>query len=162
MVDLTVGLSPDRPSSVLAICGCQKHRNATEPLAGLCGSIARGCPAGPPPGPGGTRTTGRYQSGNVAQPPVIGGSPYHQDHQPFRHLERVVGHAVRMVYLATGAADLYAETGEPTLLAALERLWRNMAERHTYVTGGIGARYEGEAFGNDYELPNERAYAETL
>jgi DUF1680 family protein len=80
---------------------------------------------------------------------------------PFRELERVVGHAVRMVYLTCGAADLYAETGEPALWAALERLWRNMAERHTFVTGGIGARYEGEAFGADWELPNDRAYAET-
>ena len=63
--------------------------------------------------------------------------------------------------MTCGAADVYAETGEPALLDALERLWRNMAERHTYVTGGIGARYEGEAFGADYELPNDRAYAET-
>jgi uncharacterized protein len=95
------------------------------------------------------------------KPPAVGGSPYHQDHMPFRELEQVVGHAVRMVYLTSGAADLYAETGEPALLDALERLWHNMVERHTYVTGGIGARYEGEAFGADYELPNERAYAET-
>jgi DUF1680 family protein len=77
------------------------------------------------------------------KPPVVSGSAYHQDHQPFREMERVVGHAVRMMYLACGAADVYAETGEPSLLAALERLWQNMAERHTYVTGGIGARYEG-------------------
>lgn len=93
--------------------------------------------------------------------PVISGSPYHQDHLPFRELQQVVGHAVRMVYLTSGAADVYAETGEPALREALERLWRNMTECHTYVTGGIGARYEGEAFGDDYELPNERAYAET-
>lgn len=95
------------------------------------------------------------------KPPVIGGSAYHQDHLPFRELEQVVGHAVRMVYLASGAADVYAETGEPALREALERLWHNMVERRSYVTGGIGARYEGEAFGADYELPNERAYAET-
>jgi DUF1680 family protein len=95
------------------------------------------------------------------KPPVVGGSPYHQDHMPFRELDQVVGHAVRMVYLTCGAADLFAETGEPALLEALERLWHNMVERHTYVTGGIGARYEGEAFGDDYEMPNERAYAET-
>src|SRR6266567_4226861 len=67
------------------------------------------------------------------KPPVVGGSPYHQDHRPFRELEQVVGHAVRMVYLASGAADLYAETGEPALLEALERLWHNLAERHTYL-----------------------------
>jgi DUF1680 family protein len=107
------------------------------------------------------RQAGFFLDQRGRKPPVIGGSPYLQDHQPFRELERVVGHAVRMVYLTCGAADVHAETGEPALLSALERLWQNMTERHTYVTGGIGARYEGEAFGADYELPNDRAYAET-
>jgi DUF1680 family protein len=92
---------------------------------------------------------------------LIGGSPYHQDHKPFRDMDRLEGHAVRAVYLAAGAADLYTETGEPALRAALERLWQNMAARQTYVSGGLGARHEGEAFGDDYELPNARAYAET-
>jgi DUF1680 family protein len=92
---------------------------------------------------------------------LIGGSPYHQDHQPFRELERMTGHAVRAVYLNCGAADLCAETGEVALRAALDRLWANMTTRQMYASGGIGPRYEGEAFGKDYELPNERAYAET-
>jgi DUF1680 family protein len=92
---------------------------------------------------------------------LIGGSLYHQDHQPFREMHRLEGHAVRAVYLAAGAADLYAETGEPALRAALERLWENAATRQTYVSGGLGARHAGEAFGEDYELPNARAYAET-
>jgi DUF1680 family protein len=92
---------------------------------------------------------------------LIGGSPYHQDHQPFRDMDRLEGHAVRAVYLAAGAADLYTETGEPALRATLERLWKNMAARQTYASGGLGARYQGEAFGHDYELPNARAYAET-
>jgi uncharacterized protein len=95
------------------------------------------------------------------KPPVIGGSPYHQDHAPFRALDAVVGHAVRMVYYCAGAADLYAETGEGEYLGALERLWDSMVRRRMYVTGGIGSRYEGEAFGGDYELPNDRAYAES-
>jgi uncharacterized protein len=107
------------------------------------------------------RQAGFFLDQRGQKPPVIGGSPYHQDHQPFRELERVVGHAVRMMYLTCGAADLYAETGEPALRDALERLWRNMTERHSYITGGLGARYEGEAFGVDWELPNDRAYAET-
>jgi DUF1680 family protein len=107
------------------------------------------------------RQAGFFLGQRGRKPPVIGGSPYLQDHQPFRELGRVVGHAVRMVYLTSGAADIYAETGEPALRVALERLWRNMTERHSYVTGGIGARYEGEAFGADWELPNDRAYAET-
>jgi len=92
---------------------------------------------------------------------LIGGSAYHQDHKPFRELERMVGHAVRAVYLNAGAADLYAETGEAALHDALDCLWRNMTARQMYINGSIGSRYEGEAFGRDYELPNERAYAET-
>jgi DUF1680 family protein len=91
----------------------------------------------------------------------IGGSPYLQDHKPFRELDEVTGHAVRALYLNAGAADLYAETGDETLMAALQRMWRNLTEKRMYVTGGCGARHEGEAFGRDYELPNERAYAET-
>ena len=92
---------------------------------------------------------------------LVGGDEYHQDHAPFREMESMVGHAVRAIYLNAGAADIYAETGEPALLATLERLWSNMVERRMYVTGGIGSRHEGEAFGADYELPNGRAYAET-
>lgn len=91
----------------------------------------------------------------------IGGSPYHQDHKPFRELDEVTGHAVRALYLNAGAADLYAETGDGALMTALQRMWRNLTEKRMYVTGGCGARHEGEAFGRDYELPNERAYAET-
>jgi DUF1680 family protein len=86
---------------------------------------------------------------------------YSQDHKPLRDQTEVVGHAVRALYLYSGAADVYAETGEPDLLRALERLWQNMTTRRMYVTGGLGSRYEGEAFGNDFELPNERAYTET-
>jgi uncharacterized protein len=86
---------------------------------------------------------------------------YSQDHKPFREHDEVVGHAVRAMYLYSGAADVYAETGEPALIEALERLWHNMTTKRTYVSGGVGSRHEGEAFGGDYELPNERAYTET-
>jgi len=92
---------------------------------------------------------------------LIDGRAYHQDHQPFREMDRMTGHAVRAVYLNAGATDLYAETGAPALRRALDRLWRNMTTRQMYVGGGVGARHEGEAFGADYELPNARAYAET-
>ena len=92
---------------------------------------------------------------------LVSGREYHQDHKPFRDQDEIVGHVVRAVYLNCGAADLYAETGEPALLEALERLWENVTTRRMYVSGGIGSRYEGEAFGKDYELPNERAYAES-
>jgi len=92
---------------------------------------------------------------------LIGGSPYHIDHKPFRELDEIVGHAVRSVYLNCGAADLYMEIGDERLLEALFRLWRSMTERKMYITGGIGSRYVGESFGEDYELPNVTAYAET-
>ncbi len=94
-------------------------------------------------------------------PPTISGKEYHQDHTPVRAQHEVVGHAVRALYLYAGMTDLYAETGEQALWEALAALWRNLQERKIYITGGAGARHEGEAFGDDYELPNRRAYAET-
>jgi len=92
---------------------------------------------------------------------TIGGSPYHQDATPIRAQSELVGHAVRAVYLNAGATDLLIEGDDPALRAALDRMWANMTTRRSYVTGGIGARWEGEAFGKDFELPNERAYAES-
>jgi uncharacterized protein len=89
------------------------------------------------------------------------GREYHQDHRPFRELDEIVGHAVRAVYLNAGVADIYAETGDPALGQALDRLWLNMTNRKMYVSGGIGSRYEGESFGEDFELPNRLAYTET-
>jgi DUF1680 family protein len=89
------------------------------------------------------------------------GGRYHQDHVPFRELDEVTGHAVRMIYLTAGATDLVHETGDTALKAALDRQWNNMTTQRMYVSGGLGSRYEGEAFGKDYELPNERAYTET-
>jgi len=92
---------------------------------------------------------------------AVGGSEYHQDHAPIREQDKVVGHAVRAMYFYSAGADLLAEDSDPGLRAALDKLWDNTTTRRMYVTGAVGARYEGEAFGRDYELPNERAYAET-
>jgi DUF1680 family protein len=78
-----------------------------------------------------------------------------------REAETVEGHAVRAVYLAAGAADVAVETGDDELLAALARQYAAMVRAKQYVTGGLGARWEGEAFGDPFELPNDRAYAET-
>jgi DUF1680 family protein len=95
------------------------------------------------------------------RPPVLSGLAYHQDHLPVREQREVVGHAVRATYLACGMADVVAETGEPALREALDALWGSAFGRKVYVTGGLGAHWAGESFGEDFELPNERAYAET-
>lgn len=92
---------------------------------------------------------------------LIGGSPYHLDHVPFKQMDEITGHAVRALYLCCGATDVYMESGDRGLIEALERLWYDLVARKMYVTGGVGSRYEGEAIGEAYELPNERAYAET-
>lgn len=91
----------------------------------------------------------------------IGGSPYHQDATPLRAQRQVVGHAVRAVYLNTAATDLLHERVDVEMRRAQVAMLADMLERKSYVTGGIGSRYEGEAFGLDYELPNNRAYAES-
>jgi DUF1680 family protein len=94
-------------------------------------------------------------------PPVISGDAYHQDHMPFRLQTELTNHAVRALYLCSGAADIVLETGEADLRGTLERLWTNLHQARVYITGGIGSRHELEAVGGDYELPNDRAYAET-
>ena len=86
---------------------------------------------------------------------------YFSDRVPVREQSTVEGHAVRAVYLAAGAADVAAETGDAELLAALERQFAHMLATKTYLTGGLGARWDREAFGDPYELPPDRAYAES-
>jgi hypothetical protein len=89
------------------------------------------------------------------------GSTYYSDRIPVRETTVPEGHAVRAVYLAAGATDLAIETGDPELLGALRGQWQAMTETKMYVTGGLGARWEGESFGDPFELPPDRAYAET-
>lgn len=86
---------------------------------------------------------------------------YCQDHAPVVDQREAVGHAVRAGYLFCGMADVAALTGDKAYIDALDRLWRNVVSRKLYLTGGIGARHAGEAFGDDYELPNRSAYNET-
>lgn len=86
---------------------------------------------------------------------------YAQNQGPIRELTEVTGHAVRAVYLLTGAADLAATTKDETLASACKRLWKNMVSKRMYITGGIGSTALGEAFTKDYNLPNDTAYAET-
>ncbi|MCL4542031.1 MAG: glycoside hydrolase family 127 protein, partial [Chloroflexi bacterium] len=95
------------------------------------------------------------------EPPRLGHREYLQDHLPVREQSEAAGHAVRLTYLACGMADAAAETSDATLLEAADRLWHSAFSEKAYLTGGLGARYEGEAFGAPYELPQERAYAET-
>lgn len=86
---------------------------------------------------------------------------YYQSHAPLREQKSAVGHAVRAMYLYTGAAYLAKETGDETLVSALKTLWEDVTERKMYVTGGIGSTYIGEAFTKPFDLPNDGAYTET-
>ncbi|WP_327000460.1 glycoside hydrolase family 127 protein [Dactylosporangium sp. NBC_01737] len=89
------------------------------------------------------------------------GATYWQDHEPVRLAASVAGHAVRQMYLDCGAADVAAELGDDELLAAVLGRWHDLMRTRTYLTGGMGSRHRDEAFGDPYELPPDRAYAET-
>lgn len=86
---------------------------------------------------------------------------YCQAHLPLREQTKVVGHAVRAMYLLSAAADLAHENDDPTLLETCQRLWHNLIPRRMYLTGGIGPSRHNEGFTEDYDLPDETAYAET-
>jgi DUF1680 family protein len=105
------------------------------------------------------------------------GTDHNQDRIPFRKQTEAVGHAVRANYLYAGAADVYAETGDRSLLSALESIWHDVAHRKMYITGATGALYDGaspdgskdhnaiqlvhQAYGRAYQLPNITAYNES-
>lgn len=84
-----------------------------------------------------------------------------QDHAPLVDQQEAVGHAVRAMYLYAAATDVATLTDDAALQSTVDRLWKSVFERKTYITGAIGATASGEAFGQDYELPNDTAYAET-
>lgn len=86
---------------------------------------------------------------------------YMQDHLPVVEQTEAVGHAVRAAYMYCGMADVAALTDTAAYITAIDAIWKNVVRRKLYITGGIGARHRGEAFGEDYELPNATAYAET-
>jgi len=86
---------------------------------------------------------------------------YLQAHKPVAEQDEAVGHAVRATYMYSGMADVAALTGNVEYLNALDQLWKNVVSKKIYITGGIGSRHEGEAFGENYELPNATAYNET-
>lgn len=106
---------------------------------------------------------------------VKNGMDDNQDRIPLKQHKKIIGHAVRAAYLYAGVADLYAEEGDPEYLEMLHRVWNNMLSTKIYLTGGIGALYNGtspygnffvdqkihQAFGYEYQLPNVTAYNET-
>lgn len=86
---------------------------------------------------------------------------YHFCGIPFTSRTHLEGHAVRAMYACCGATDYYLETGDPAYWKTLNVLWKDLVTSQMYVTGGVGARSDGEAFGDPYELPNARAYGES-
>lgn len=89
------------------------------------------------------------------------GRAYYQDDVPVRDATVLRGHAVRANYLAAGALDIAVEKSDAGMLDALKRQWQRTIDRRTYVTGGQGSHHQDEAFGEDWELPSDRAYSET-
>src|SRR5438094_2452046 len=86
---------------------------------------------------------------------------YHFCGTPFTSRKHLEGHAVRAMYACCGATDYHLETGDPAYWKTLNVLWKDLVSAQMYVTGGVGARSDGEAFGDPYELPNARAYGES-
>jgi hypothetical protein len=101
----------------------------------------------------------RRGRGRLADPEL--GRAYYQDDAPVRAATVLRGHAVRALYLAAGAVDVAVETGDDELMAAVVRQWEAAVARRTYLTGGMGSHHTGEAFGDDFVLPPDRAYSET-
>jgi len=86
---------------------------------------------------------------------------YHFCGKPFTSRTHLEGHAVRAMYACCGATDYYLETGDAAYWKTLDLLWHDLVNRQMYITGGVGARSDGEAFGEPYELPNAQAYGES-
>lgn len=105
------------------------------------------------------------------------GEDDNQGRVPFLEQDEAVGHAVRANYLFAGAADLFAETGDPATASMLERVWTNVVQKKLYITGACGALHDGaspdgskdqkhitrthQAYGRNYQLPNTTAHNET-
>ncbi|MBC7478952.1 MAG: glycoside hydrolase family 127 protein [Pseudorhodobacter sp.] len=103
----------------------------------------------------------REARGEAADSYGQGTYEYNQSHLPVRSQTKVVGHAVRAMYMYTAMADLAAELGDEGLKNACETLWADVTTTRMYVTGGFGPSASNEGFTRDYDLPNDTAYAET-
>ncbi|HZU93164.1 MAG TPA: beta-L-arabinofuranosidase domain-containing protein, partial [Microbacterium sp.] len=99
--------------------------------------------------------------GRGTLPDIEFGRVYYQDDVPVREAEALRGHAVRANYLSSAAVDVAVETADDELLGALRGQWERTVARRTYITGGQGSHHQDEAFGDDFELPPDRAYSET-
>jgi uncharacterized protein len=99
------------------------------------------------------------QRGNARGHELFG--PYNQDHLPVVEQREAVGHAVRAAYMYSAMVDIATLDDDPLYREAVRRIWENVVSRKLYVTGALGARHDGEAFGDDFELPNRTAYGET-
>ena len=86
---------------------------------------------------------------------------YWQDDKPVVDQDEAEGHAVRAGYLYSAVADVAALTGDDSLLRAIDKIWNNVVEKKMYVQGSVGAKGDGERYGENYELPNATAYNET-
>ncbi|KAA9111626.1 glycoside hydrolase family 127 protein [Microbacterium rhizomatis] len=102
----------------------------------------------------------RRGHGSLPVRPLLS-AEYFQDDTPVRDADALRGHAVRALYLSAGAVDVAVDGEDRDLLNALERQWARTVERRTYLTGGMGSRHQDEGFGDDWELPADRAYCET-
>ncbi|MGV1901582.1 glycoside hydrolase family 127 protein [Agrobacterium sp. 22-3674b3] len=101
------------------------------------------------------------RDGRGAKKFVFHSFEYNQSHQPVREQTKVVGHAVRAMYLYSGMADIATEYSDDSLTGALETLWSDLVTKQMYVTGGIGPSAANEGFTDYYDMPNESAYNET-
>ncbi len=99
------------------------------------------------------------QRGNAAGHRLYGA--YNQDHKPVIEQDEAVGHAVRAVYMYAAMTDIAGIMNDSAYHNAVDKIWENVVSKKIYITGGIGARHEGEAFGDNYELPNMTSYNET-
>src|SRR2546430_2199738 len=116
------------------------------------------------------RTTGKRQYVELAGYILHGDDRWTVDPQhikymfcgiPFPSRTKLEGHAVRAMYACCGATDYYLETGDQAYWKTLNTLWEDLTRRQMYITGGVGARAQWEAFGAPYELPNQQAYGES-
>lgn len=89
------------------------------------------------------------------------GPHYFSARVPVRETTSVEGHAVRALYLFAGATDQAIEDGDAELLARCEAVFADLLATKTYVTGGMGSRWDWESFGDPFEMTTDRGYAET-